>query len=103
VEHGNLIANGQWSPDEVAKSSAWRELQAVRLVLESFQNKLRNEQIHWFSDNQNVVRIVQCGSKQPHLQSKALSIFATCLKKTSEWSQNGSQGTRMNWLTTIVV
>ena len=43
VEHGSLIANGQWSPDEVAKSSTWRELRAVRLVLESFQNKLRNE------------------------------------------------------------
>jgi len=52
----------------------------VRLVLESFQNKLRNKRIRWFSDNQNVVRIVQCGSKQPHLQSEALSIFATCLK-----------------------
>jgi len=52
----------------------------VRLVLESFQNKLSNEQIRWFSDNQNVVRIVERGSKQPHLQSEALSIFVTCLK-----------------------
>ena len=38
VGHGNLIANGQWSP---GKSSAWRELQAVWLVLDSFQNKLK--------------------------------------------------------------
>jgi len=80
VEHGNLIANGQWSPDKVAKSSTWRELRAVRLVLDSFQDKLKNERIRWFSDNQNVVRIVHCGSRQPHLQSEALGIFATCLK-----------------------
>ena len=40
VEHGNLIANGQWSPEEVEKSSTWRELKAVRMVLESFQDKL---------------------------------------------------------------
>ena len=90
VEHGNLIANGQWSPDDADKSSTWRELQAVRLVLDSFQDKLKNERIRWFSDNQNVVRIVQCGSRQPYLQSEALSIFAT-------------QGMRMSWPTTIVV
>jgi len=92
VEHGNLIANDQWSLYEVAKSSVWYELRAVRLVLESFQNKLRNERIHWFSDNQNVVRIVQCGSKQPHLQSEALSIFAICLKKHQSGARMDSKG-----------
>ena len=54
VEHGNLVANGVWSRDEAAQSSIWRELRAVKLVLESFQNKLKNERIHWFTDNQNV-------------------------------------------------
>ena len=33
-----------------------------------------------FGDNQNVVRIVQYGSKQWALQSEALSIFAICVK-----------------------
>ena len=36
VEHGNLVANGQWSVEEAAQSSTWHELQAVRLVLELF-------------------------------------------------------------------
>ena len=36
VEHGNLIANGVWSKDEAAQSSTWRELRAVKAVLESF-------------------------------------------------------------------
>ena len=43
VEHGNLMANGQWSVGEAAQSSTWWELRAVRLVLESFQGKLANE------------------------------------------------------------
>ena len=43
VEHDNLVANGQWSTDEASQSSTWRELRAVKLVLESFQSKLENE------------------------------------------------------------
>ena len=36
VEHGNLVASGQWSEDDAAQSSTWHELLAVRLVLELF-------------------------------------------------------------------
>ena len=31
VEHGGLIANGQWSKEEAQQSSIWWELRAVRL------------------------------------------------------------------------
>ncbi|XP_065915901.1 uncharacterized protein [Dysidea avara] len=75
VEHGGLIASGQWTKEEAQQSSTWRELRAVRLVLESFGPKLQNERIRWFTDNQNVVRIVQCGSKKAALQQEALAIF----------------------------
>ena len=78
VEHGHLIANGMWSDDEIRASSTWRELRAVRMVLESFQ---MNEWVCWFIDNQNVVRIVQYGSKKPDLQAEALSIFSIYLKQ----------------------
>ena len=58
-------------------------------MLNAFQKKLMNERIRWFSDNQNVVRIVQYGSRQAALQSEALSIFVTCLRNKirieSEW------------------
>ena len=43
VEHGNVVANGQWANDEAKQSSTWRELRAVRLVLECFQTLLKNE------------------------------------------------------------
>ena len=79
VEHGHLIANGHWSEEEAKGSSTLRELKAVRMVLESFQSKLGNERIRWFTDNQNVVRIVQYGSKNAALQSEALAIFSLCI------------------------
>ena len=54
VEHGNLVTNGQWSEDNAAQSSTWRELRDLRLVLESFQAKLKDQRVHWFTENQNV-------------------------------------------------
>ena len=89
VEHGNQVANGQWSPAEAEQSSTWRELSAVKMVLESFQSKLRHERVRWFTDNQNVVNIVQYGSKKPSLQAEALGIFSICaqgnIRLEPEW------------------
>jgi len=79
VEHGNLVANGQWSKEEASQSSTWRELRVVRCVLESFKDKLQEERVRWFTDNQNVVRIVQHGSCKPVLQAEALAIFSICV------------------------
>ena len=58
------------------KSSTWRELMTVSLVLESLSMKLRNQRIRWFTDNQNVARILQVGSKSPHLQEVAVRVLA---------------------------
>ena len=75
VEHGYHIAHGSWTAEEMTQSSTWRELRAVRMVLESLIPKLKNERVRWFSDNQNVVRILDIGSKKPHLQKEALAVF----------------------------
>ena len=45
------------------------------MVLESLIPKLKNERIRWFSDNQNVVRILDIGSKNSSLQEEALAVF----------------------------
>ena len=63
VELGRDIANGQWSPVEAGQSSTWRELKAVDQVLRSFAERLAGHRVKWFTDNQNVVRIVQSGSR----------------------------------------
>jgi len=49
-------------------------------VLKSFEAHLQNERVRWFTDNQNVVRIVLHGSKKPLLLQEALAVF-----NTSEW------------------
>ena len=36
---------------------------------------MQGHPIKWFTDNQNVVSIVKFGSKKPHLQDGAVSIF----------------------------
>ena len=45
VHHGCHIAQGPWSDEEAAKSFTWRELKAVRLVLEALESKLTNERV----------------------------------------------------------
>ena len=59
--------------------STWRELKAVDQVLRSFAEKLAGRRVKWFTDYQNVVRIVQSGSRRQHLQDGAMSIFEVCL------------------------
>ena len=81
VEVGPDISHGQWSQYEASLSSTWRELRAVSLVLSSFASKLAGHRVKWFTDNQNVVYIVQAGSKRQHLQCLALSIFMTCFQQ----------------------
>ena len=51
----------------------------MRCVLESFKDKLQEERARWFTDNQNMVRIVWHGSCKPVLQAKALAIFSICV------------------------
>ena len=56
-------------------------IRAVRQVLESLQSKLSNERARWFTDNQNVVHILQVGSRKPDLQAEALAIFSISLSQ----------------------
>jgi len=49
------------------------------LVLKSFWGKLANERVHSFTDNQNIVRIVQRGNPKTLLQGETLDIFSTCV------------------------
>ena len=89
VEHGGHVAHGQWTEQEAQKSSSWHELRAVRLILESFVKELCNQRVRWFSDNQNVVRIMLYGSRKAILQVEALAIFgvcvSSCIRLEPEW------------------
>lgn len=67
VELGPHISHGQWSSQEATFSSTWRELKAVDQVLRSFSKQLKGHTIKWCTDSQNVVRIVESGSRKPYL------------------------------------
>ena len=77
VELGPEVSHGQWSVDQAACSSTWQELRAVDHVLCYFAPKRKCHTVKWLSDNQTVVQIIQYGTKKPHLQDGAMSIFET--------------------------
>ena len=79
VEHGMHVAQGNWLGHEAKQSSTWRELVAVCRVLQAIASKLVNMRVRWFTDNQNVVRILRVGSAKPHLQSEAVAVFGVML------------------------
>ena len=80
VEHGACVTHGQWTAEEACRSSTWRELTAVYLVLLSMTTKLVNARVRWFTDNQNVVHILQVGSRKSDLHEIALRVFSLAIE-----------------------
>lgn len=80
--HGNSQNGvyGQWTCSEMQESSTWRELEAVNRVLHDYEKCLEGHCVNWYTDNTNVVKIVEKGSMKPMLQKKAIDIFETCQK-----------------------
>ena len=56
-----------------------REIVAVRNVLQFFALKLAGLCVKWHTDNQNVARIIDVGSRTSGLQSEAKRIFEICV------------------------
>ena len=69
-----------WSPEEASSSSTFRELKAVLLAFKSFEKRLSNKSVTWFTDSQNCVRIINTGSFKSELQSIAVEIYSLCVK-----------------------
>ena len=75
----SVLAQGSFTPKEKLTSSTYRELLAVKFVLQSVGVHLKNETVQWFSDNINVSRIIEVGSRRPHLHKLAIEIFDICM------------------------
>ena len=71
----NGVSHGTWAVEEAVRSSTWRELCAVYRVLRSLTHVLSSHRVKWFTDNTNVVNIVNKGSMKPDLQDLAMQIF----------------------------
>lgn len=68
------MIRGQWLEVE-AKVKLGSRMFGVGLIC----CRLQNYRVCWFTDNQNVVRIILCGSRKAALQEKALEIFVNCV------------------------
>ena len=86
---GNKIAHGEFVDAEEGESSTYRELAAVKYVLQGFKYVLAHQRILWHSDNINATKIINVGSSKNHLQSLALEIHKLCLQSdiqiVSKW------------------
>ena len=76
VEHGNWLAGEQGHE----RSLTWRELRAVRLVLQATMRNLQGKNVCHKTDNQNVERIISNGSRVASLQAEAVAIYKLCLQ-----------------------
>ena len=95
VQCGVDLVSGVWSEDQMHSSSTFREILAVKFVLLSLVNQLSGMTVKWFTDNQNVPRIISSGSSKGHLQSEALSVFNICCNYAFRLRWNGSRDLRM--------
>lgn len=69
---------GTWSQSERAKSSTWREAEAVSRVLCGIANSIRGHKVKLFCDNRNVISLLQRGSNKPDLQTISLAVQKFC-------------------------
>ena len=77
----NIIDNevmGRWDSVEGIQSSTWRELEAVYRVLLSLLDILQGQKVKWYTDNQNIVHILNKGSRKIDLQQIFIKIANVC-------------------------
>lgn len=89
VQFGTHIARGNWLGSEALCSSSFREIRAIRFVLQSFSGLLAGKECKHRSDNQSVCSILSVGSSKPHLQKEAVAIYSLCheagIRFSAEW------------------
>lgn len=89
VNINGAAAVGSWSEDEKVKSSTFRELRAIRLVLESYGKDLQGKEVCHRTDNKNAETIMSVGSRVPELQLEAVAVYKLCrelnIRLSVEW------------------
>ena len=76
----HTVVHFMWKNEEVNKSSTWREMKAIFIILQSLSLCLSNKLVKIYTDNQNVARICNVGSMKPDLQYLALQIYELCIR-----------------------
>ena len=65
--------------NEISTSSTYRELLAVKYILQAFDQILKSQCVQSYWDNENVSRIISGGSSKNHLQALAIDIYHICI------------------------
>lgn len=76
---GKAVVVGKFAEHERIMSSTFRELLAVKYVLQSITSSIEHTSIRIYVDNFASSRILSVGSSKPHLQQLALEIFKIAL------------------------
>ena len=90
-------AVGSWSEEESGKSSTFRELRAIRYVLESYSEDLRGKEVCHRTDNRNAESIMSVGSRVPDLHREAVLVYKLCrelnIRLSVEWVSRNDNST----------
>ena len=69
---------GDWDDTERLRSSTWREAETVRRVINSNIEILQHKKVKVFSDNKNVMSVLQIGSSKKNLQNISCDVNDIC-------------------------
>lgn len=78
IEARGIVCHKFWSDVESKKSSAWRELEALRYALDVWGPFLARSSVFWRTDAQNVVSICRKGSMKDDSQRLMCRSFHAC-------------------------
>ena len=95
---GECSAKGNWPQEtrQANKSSTWRELKAIELVLESLVHLLKGKECRHRTDNQAAAYILQKAVKCQSCNSWRAKFLRFAGSTALSLFQSGSQGRRMN-------
>ena len=74
----DTFAHRMFTNVERTQSSTYRELAAIKFVLDAFCPLLLRSRVKWFTEKQGAARIVQVGSMHFNLHTLAFDIFSFC-------------------------
>lgn len=89
VQFLDKVARGSWSCAESVKSSTFREVKAIRLVLESYSEEVRGKEVLHRTDNKNAEIVLSVGSRNKELHQEAVAVYKLCrelnMRLSVEW------------------
>ena len=89
VQFSDKVARGSWSGADSMKSSSFREVKAIRHILESYSEELRGKEVLHRTDNKNAEIVLSVGSRKKELHQEAVAVYKLCrqlnIRLSVEW------------------